>query len=245
MSSLSRPRGRLPARVYWVRRLLVLGTALALVVGIGSLLRRGSDASSGPDDQAYPAAAEESQTTPAASDSSTPVKQRRHQGRSHRPHKTPLPKPDGPCEASDVAIQPVVKHAMGGGPVTIRLKLGTRTSPACAWQLSADSMTFKITSGSDNIWSSLDCPRAVGTKDLVLRQKTPTWAEVTWSSRRSAPGCPGQQDWALPGYYHVAVAAFDGEPADQQFYLGKRTPETITPSPHGATFAPYKSGDDD
>ncbi len=34
MSSLTRPRGPLPRRVYWVRRVLVLGTALALVVGM-------------------------------------------------------------------------------------------------------------------------------------------------------------------------------------------------------------------
>src|SRR3954451_8813871 len=42
-------RGPLPARVYWVRRLLVLGTAFALVLGIGHLLSGGSDATSGED----------------------------------------------------------------------------------------------------------------------------------------------------------------------------------------------------
>ena len=37
MSSMA-PRGPLPARVYWVRRTLVLVVALALVFGIGKLL---------------------------------------------------------------------------------------------------------------------------------------------------------------------------------------------------------------
>ncbi len=38
MRSMARPRGPLPARVYWVRRVLVLGVALALVFGIARLL---------------------------------------------------------------------------------------------------------------------------------------------------------------------------------------------------------------
>ena len=52
-------RRRLPARVYWVRRLMVLGIATLLVVGIAQLLGGSSGGSSGPD-QATPAA----QTSP-------------------------------------------------------------------------------------------------------------------------------------------------------------------------------------
>ena len=44
-------RGRLPARVYWVRRLMVLGIATLLVVGIARLLGGSSDGASS-DDQA-------------------------------------------------------------------------------------------------------------------------------------------------------------------------------------------------
>ena len=38
MGSVSHPRGRLPSRVYWTRRVMVLGVALLLVFGIGKLL---------------------------------------------------------------------------------------------------------------------------------------------------------------------------------------------------------------
>ena len=38
MGSVRHPRGRLPRRVYWVRRSVVLGVALLLVFGIGRLL---------------------------------------------------------------------------------------------------------------------------------------------------------------------------------------------------------------
>ncbi len=38
MGSVRHPRGRLPQRVYWVRRGVVLAMALLLVFGIGKLL---------------------------------------------------------------------------------------------------------------------------------------------------------------------------------------------------------------
>ena len=60
------PRGPLPARVYWVRRTLVLIVALALVFGIGKLLT-----GFGGDPKATTAAAVPSRTAqPTASPSS-------------------------------------------------------------------------------------------------------------------------------------------------------------------------------
>ena len=34
--------------------------------------------------------------------------------------------------------------------------------------------------------------------------------------------------WALPGWYHVAVAALAGEPSDVQFELEKPEPKVVT-----------------
>jgi len=217
MSSLTRPRGPLPRRVYWVRRILVLGTALALVVGIGTLLNLGSDASSDKSDPAAVQVATHESTTPGADP--TTKKTKHHKPKTRKPTKPPLPEPSGPCEPGDIVISPVVPEAFGGGDVRIRLELSTRISDACTWELSKDSLTFKISSGTDNIWSSLDCPAQVPTRSLVLRRETPIWTAITWNSRRSEPGCPTSTLWALPGWYHVAVAAFDGEPADVQFRL--------------------------
>ena len=50
MSGLT--RGPLPARTYWIRRAMVLGTAVLLVFGIARALGAGSDASSSPEAQA-------------------------------------------------------------------------------------------------------------------------------------------------------------------------------------------------
>ncbi len=242
MSSLTRPRGPLPSRVYWVRRLLVIGTALALVLGIGSLLNLGSDGSSRKDDPAAVQVAAQDSSSPATDP--TTKKKSKHKVKTHKPTKPPLPEPSGPCEPGDIVISPVVPEAFGGGDVRIRLELSTRISEACTWELSRDSLTFKITSGNDNIWSSLDCPAQVPSRSLVLRRETPTWTAVTWNSRRSEAGCPKATSWALPGWYHVAVAAFDGEPADVQFRL-RRPSADASPSPEAGASGGKNGGKND
>ena len=65
-------RGPLPARVYWVRRMLVLGTALLLMFGIARLLGNGSDGSSGADRAAQVAADTSASSSPTFSDPTTP-----------------------------------------------------------------------------------------------------------------------------------------------------------------------------
>ena len=60
---------------------------------------------------------------------------------------------------------------------------------------------------------------------------------VTWNARRSEDGCPRQTDWALPGFYHVSVAALAGEPTDEQFELRAPSAPVITRSPE-----PHQSG---
>ena len=43
MSSLTQPRGPLPARVYWTRRLILLAVAALLLVTLARVLTGGSD----------------------------------------------------------------------------------------------------------------------------------------------------------------------------------------------------------
>jgi hypothetical protein len=227
MSSVTRPRGRLPQRVYWVRRVLVLGTALALVVGIGSLLDRGSDGSSGSTPTAVQAAGEGS---PSA-DATATTQGRRKKDRATSTPEPPLPQPTGLCQPGDITISPVVPRAYGDSEVTIRLELATRYSPACTWPMSADTLTYKIANRKvGDFWSSLDCPGQVPTRTLTLRKDTPVWTTVTWDSRGSAHGCPGRSDWALPDWYVVSVAAFDGEPVEVAFRLRRRDESTPTPT---------------
>lgn len=221
MSSLT--RGPLPARVYWTRRIVLLGTALLLVFGVARVLTAGSDASSGPEKATQVAA----EPTPTALPTTTPTVKKKP-GKRHAPV---LAAPDGPCVDRDIAVTPEVRNAVAGRDVFIVLHLRTLESPACTWQVSHESLTLKISSGKDDIWSSRECPRVVPTRSVVVRQAVSTDVGITWNGKRSDEDCSRLSNWALPGYYHVAVAALAGEPADEQFELERPTGEVITRSP--------------
>ncbi|MBZ5739251.1 hypothetical protein [Nocardioides mangrovi] len=227
-------RGPLPARVYWLRRIMVLGTALALVVAIAHLLGNGSDASDGTAEQS---AAETTPTTsvdPGAdlSTSTTPKtgKKRDRPGKGATTSEAPvLAEPQGECSASDLAVAPKVENAVAGRDVMIVLQLRTMQSPACTFAVSSHTLTVNITSGQDDIWSSLDCPRAIPKRQVVVRDNVTTKVGVVWSqAKRSGDRCVIDTDWAMPGWYHATAAALAGEPADTQFELTTPVAGTIT-----------------
>ncbi|WP_028638788.1 hypothetical protein [Nocardioides sp. URHA0032] len=222
-------RGPLPARVYWTRRLLVLGTALALVFGIGRLLISGSDGASGEDAAAQVAADTTPTTTPSDTTLTTAVTPSGTNHRTSTPDPTPtLAVPEGECAGTDIAVTPKVTNAVGGRPVRIVLQLRTLETPACTWRIDRDAVTVNITSGKDQIWSSRQCPRAIPVSDVVVRQAVTTNVALTWSARRSDDACSKFTDWAGLGWYHVTAAALGGEPSDVQFELKAPTATTIT-----------------
>ncbi len=232
-------RGRLPARVYWVRRLMVLGIAALLVVGIARLLGGSSDGSSGPDQAAPVADTSSSVTTPSSTGPSTsgptaPTSTAGTHPKKHHPSADPTPvsMPSGPCAPSDIAITPSVPKPIAGRDIKLVLDLSTLTSPACNWSMSSRTLALKITSGRDLIWTSVECGRAIPKQDLVLRQGTPVRVPLTWSARRSEPGCPRLTAWALPGTYHLHVAALAGQPQDLTFLLDAPTPAEVTRTAH-------------
>lgn len=232
--SVTRPRGRLPQRVYWVRRLLVLGLAFALVFGIGRLLDGGPGGSDGPSAQPASGMVSDRSLPATLSTADASPKRASVRGRNAEPRRTrtPLATPSGPCADADVRAVPVlVDTARAGGEVGFTLELTTFDSPACTWQVAPGSLAVRITSGDDRIWSSQDCPGAVPEQQVVLRDKTVATVRVTWSGRRSDSGCTRTTQWAEPGYYHLSAAALGSEPADLQFELRSPAPVTITPTP--------------
>jgi hypothetical protein len=230
-------RGRLPARVYWVRRALVLGTAVVLVVAIAHLLGGSSNGSSGPD-----TAARVSETTGPSSDGtpsdttgSDPLTTETTKTPKNGHTKTPVVQPSGPCKPDDIQITPTVPKAIAGQDVTLVLDLQTISEPACTWTLSGSTLALKIAKGPTLIWTTVQCARAIPTQDLVLRSEAATRVKLTWDARESEPGCPEQTSWALPGTYHLHVAALAGKPQDTMFELSAPpTPQvTRTAKPHG------------
>ncbi len=227
--SVTRPRGPLPARVYWTRRVLVLLVALGLVFGFTRLIGGSPDESPAP--AAQPASGPvttDADPQAVSTDDARPTPTPNGKNRTEQP----LAMPTGPCPDSDVKIVPtVLDTAYAGEDVRLTLELWTFESPACNWEVSPESVAVKLTSGSDRIWTSQECPAVVPTEAVTLRQQQPTLVEVVWSGRRSDAECSRMTQWAQPGWYHVAAAAMGSEPESRQFELRSPAPITITPTP--------------
>jgi hypothetical protein len=241
MTTVARPRGPLPARVYWTRRLLLVVVAFALIFGIAHLL--GSGGSGGP--TARPVGADASTSAPTSSTVQTPQAtatrtakgNRKARGKATRtatptPTPTPLAVPSGPCVGSDVVATPSVQGpAYAGRSVRLTMTLTTKVSPACTWDVSAESLAVKVTSGSDRIWSSQQCVAAVPKQSVVVRKDHPVAVAMVWNGQRSDSDCTRTTAWAEPGFYHVIAASFGADPVDQQFELQSPVPRTITATP--------------
>ncbi len=236
MASTVRPRGPLPARVYWTRRAVVLAVPLLLVVVLARVLggsSDGKDASTGTATQAGAtvddtAPATSGPTAGAAKEGKKGRKGKKKRNRETAPPEPVLAEPTGPCADSDIVAAPVITSAPGGSDVAIPINLRTTFAEACTWQASPTTMTVTITSGDDYIWSTRECPAAIPPQDLVIRQAVDATVVVTWSAKRSDETCSDRTEFAFPGFYHVKAAALGGDGTDVQFELVAPQPGVIT-----------------
>lgn len=239
MPSTVRPRGPLPARVYWTRRLVVLGIPLLLVIVLARVLGGSSDskvATSGTAAQAGATIDQTSQAPTSGPTAEVDLSKRGKKGakdtkrnQETAPPEPVLAEPTGPCTDSDIVATPAITSAPGGSDVPITINLRTAITEACTWQVSPQTMTLTITSGSDFIWSTRECPAAIPVQDVVVRQAVDTPVVVTWKDgKRSDETCSGRTDWARPGFYHVEAAALGGDGTDVQFELVAPTAPVIT-----------------
>ncbi|WP_416955487.1 hypothetical protein ACNKF0_02515 [Nocardioides sp. T5] len=256
MPTTVRPRGPLPARVYWTRRIIVLAVPLLLVVVLARVLGGSADGKDESTAQATQAGAStaETATAPIAGPTAGPTAEvapgagkKGKKGKKDRPEETVpeetvppepvLAEPTGPCTESDIVATPALTSAAGGSDVPITINLRTLVTEACTWQASAETMTVTITSGSDDIWSSRECPASIPPQDVVIRQAVDAPVVVTWSAKRSDEGCTKWTEWAGLGWYHVQAAALGGDATDVQFELVAPQPGVVTttadPQPQG------------
>lgn len=242
-------RGPLPAGVYWRRRVFVLGTAFALVFVIARWLTGSSDGRSEDAGVAEQAGAQvqATETVTAGQSTATAATTASPTGRKGASATPTLAAPEGTCEPSDVVVTPsVAKGAEAGDDVTLRLSLQTLESEACTWQVSRNSITVKISDGSDELWTTQQCPAVVPTESVVVRRDVATVVELTWNARESAARCTPRTAWVLPGAYTIAAAALGGEPAEAEFTLVRPTARTVEVTPSStatskATDKPKKS----
>ncbi|WP_282947375.1 hypothetical protein [Cellulomonas endometrii] len=180
-----RPTGSLPARVYWVRRGVVLvllaAVVLLLVLGLRALTGGGDANADTPDPDPAP-----TQQTPApeeSEDAGTPA-----------------------CDPAALTVELAADAATypeGAQPLfTVRL---TNTGEAACLVDAGDAQRqLLITSGSDRIWASTDC--AAGEPlQLLLGPGQADERQVQWDRVRSVEGCAAGQSSALSGTYQAVL----------------------------------------
>jgi hypothetical protein len=196
--TLWRPTGRLPARVYWTRRLMVLAVlavlaaVIAVSVGGGGSHRRGSAAG-----------APTPSPTPTATETSA------------------APTPPLRCRHRDLEVTAATDQTTYPAGVEPRLSAVVRNVSAqpCRFVTSTAKRIWTITSGTDRVWSSADCTGSDTPGHERLKPgKTITYALV-WNRHRSARGCPTATPAADPGTYLLDVAVNGVRSATVVFHL--------------------------
>lgn len=200
MSTILRPAGSQPARVYWIRRLVVLGALLLVVVVAWSLIARGGGGEDEPDTAATEPAPDTEET---AADDGTAAEN----GRT--------------CAAADLTLAVAADaqtYAAGVQPVFTVTITNTSTS-SCAVDAGDAARELLVTSGTDRVWSSLDCAGDAAERLLLLPAGTADSVAVTWPRIRSAEGCTEGLPEPRPGTYHVVAKLLGAESADTVFSL--------------------------
>ena len=178
MSYVMHPVGPEGARVYWIRRLIVIAVAIGLIALLWAFLARGKSALA---HQAGPT-------------SSAPT--------------TAAPSGGASCVAASLQVTLTASaqtYAASEMPSFTLTAVNTGRT-ACTLTMSDASRQLVITSGSDRIWSSADCPATAppATPLLLLAAGDKGTAAIGWDRARSAQGCPAGLAAPRSGTYKAA-----------------------------------------
>lgn len=183
------PVGPRPPYVYWVRRIVLLAIVTVVLVlaahacsGGGS---RARDASLRQRADQQPAAGTSALPTPSASSAAA---------------RTPA------CRARDLALSVSTDSSSYRPGVEPRFTAVVRNNgPTCRFPTALASRTWRILSGSYQVWSTADCPRSPAGRRVALKAGAQVSYVLTWDRFGSVPGCAAAGPRAQPGTYRLYV----------------------------------------
>jgi hypothetical protein len=199
--SVLRPIGPLPARVYWVRRVLLAALViLALLVASwawGAVSGSGSSASPG----SSPGTGSSPGATPSSSGGSP----------SPSTSTSPSPSPSvsksatGTPACADSTITVVATPGKTTYPADedprFTVKVTNTSKKTCTRDVGQKAMELKVSKGDTRIWSSDDCAPGGSAKVVTLKAAQSYTTSVVWSRTTSKAGCPDGQPDAPAGTY--------------------------------------------
>lgn len=212
---------RLPAEVYWRRRLLLLALVIALAWGVVRLWPGGAET---PASVAAPGPTPSSTPEPSASAPSTEAEPDPEP--ASQTATVTLAAPSADCDPEQVRITPSVAEGQeAGDDVAIDLVVSTTSSTPCTLKPADAALVAVISAGDTAIWDSDVCSGALLTAPVALSPRWSTVAPTTWNGRRSGPACSDGEDRAPAGTYTMRVGTLGGEPGTAGFRLEPRSEE--------------------
>jgi len=242
MSGTRPGRQPVPQRVYWVRRFVVLGLPLLLVVLVVWLVAgRGAgaaadDAAAGPvptggasessasadDQQGGAGGGQGADDEPGSADDDTKdgdaagATDSTDGATSDEKSAEPPPGgiPDCSADSLSVVLTASAESFAAGVSPTFTLTVRNAGPSPCLVDAGEAHQEIVVTSGTDRVWSSADCPGSdAESRVLLLDAGAEDAQQVAWNRVRSAEGCPG--DLPAPGAgTYSATATLDGVSAE-------------------------------
>lgn len=194
MSTVLRPVGPQPPRVYWVRRLAVLVVlVLVVVLVVWALGSRGGETPAPGGDDTEPAPTE---TAEAGG-------------------------PPGSCEAADLTVTLAADaraYAADAEP-TMSLTVTNTSEEPCTVDLGSGNAVVTVVSGSDRIWSDADCREEPAEALRLLDAGGTEVVGVPWSRERSDAACSDDLPAPRPGTYTATATVLGAESKPLVFEL--------------------------
>jgi hypothetical protein len=188
-STLVHPVGPLPPRVYWTRRLVLLGVLVVLVVAIAVSCSAGSGSSHRAAANPTPSTSPASTTTPSA------------------------------CTREQIAVvaeTDATRYPAGVQP-RLRVAIRNRAAVACILTDSPSTRTWTIVSGADQVWTTAGCSASHRATRTTLAPGDAVRHSTLWNRHRSGKGCTASTTEAGPGTYQLTVTV-DGVVSDPAIF---------------------------
>jgi hypothetical protein len=210
---------RLPAEIYWRRRLLVLAAVIALVWLALRLV--------GGDDEPDPKpTAKAPATTTAAPTEAAPV---------NGIIDVTLVSASRACDPEKVRMTPTVEPGQfTKAPVKIGLVVSSTEKTACTLTPADADLVAVISANKTPIWDSTVCKAPLLDEPVSVSPQWSSLVTATWSGRGSGAKCTSKEGYATPGTYTVQVGTLGGEPGKATFTLDRKPapkPTKTTPTP--------------
>jgi len=197
------PVGGRPPHVYWVRRIGLLVLVIVLVLLGSHACGAGAD-----DGSARPQTDQSRPTVTATPSTST------------SPGGATAVAASVPCRPTALRISVTSDATSYSRGVRPRFTAVVRnTGPACRFPTALASRTWRILSGTDEVWSTADCPRSPDGKRVRLKAGGQVTYVLPWDRFRSTSGCAVAGAPAQAGTYRLYVTIAGASAAPAVFHL--------------------------